>query len=253
MENGLTSFPSTVPPGSTMVALPYVSKQGFTGATTSSLIYGLIGGGFKGCGFHFMGDYSVVHARNAAAQAAIQLGYEWLLIIDSDMDFPVQMLDRLKACDADIACADMWSRNIPSFRTVLRYDPKNKRQLIPYDGKGIEDVDCCGMACTLIKVSLIKKFAKKQTIPFVMGIHGEDASFCILAKQKFKAIIKCDFDVKAGHWGVCRVAGQDWSRDARNGFGAVADPEYMKRMGARGLDIGSGEYAKSTINGKVEC
>lgn len=234
-------MPATVPPGSVFVALPHVSKQGFTGATVSSLVYAIIGGGFGGCGFHFLGDYSVVHARNAAAQAAIQMGYEWLLFIDSDMDFPVQLLAKLKECDSDIACADMWSRNVPSFRTVMRYTKKkHKGQKMMFEpvknGAGIMDVDCCGMACTLIRVSLLRKFAKKKLAPFSMSLHGEDAYFCIVARQKFGATIRCNFDVATGHWGVCRVAGQDWSRDARNGFGALADPEYMKRMGILGLE-----------------
>lgn len=234
MENGLAEMPTTIPPGSTMIALPHTSKGGFSAATVSSLIYATISNNFKGCGFHFMGDYPVVHARNAAAQEAIKLGYEWLLFIDSDMDFPVQTLERLKACDADVACAEMWSRNVPSFCTVMRYSGKNKkgqRELSPYLGQGIEDVDACGMAVTLIRVSLLKQFAKKKLAPFAMTAHGEDAYFCIVAKQKFKASIRCNYAVKSGHWGVCRVAGQAWSRDAANGFGALADPDYMERMG----------------------
>jgi len=240
----LNEVPKKLPPGVTLVALPFVSKQGFDGATVSSLIYSLIYGGMSKCLFHFYGDYPVSHARNAAALDAIKRGAEWVFFVDSDMDFPTNTLDRLKKLDADIACADMWSRNWPSFRTVLKYDkavrwPK-KRQLVPVDngGKisGPMDVDCCGMACTLIKTSLLRKFAKKKLMPFVMGEHGEDAAFCMVAKQKFRAKIRCDFDVVSGHWGRSRMVGQDFTRDTRNQFGAVADPEFMKRMGARNVD-----------------
>jgi hypothetical protein len=238
MADNEVANPPTLPPGATLVALPHVSKLGFQGATVSSLIFALINGGMSRCLFAFYGDYSTVMARNAAAQEALAKGAEWLWFIDSDMDFPIQTLQRLKDCDADIACTDMWSRNVPSFRTVLKYGPKDskgKLQLFPHEGKGVEDVDCCGMACTLIRVSLIKEFAKKKLLPFQMAIHGEDAAFCMVAKQKFKASIKCDFGITAGHWGTSRMAGQDWTRDAKMGFGAIPDPDFMVRMGAKNV------------------
>lgn len=240
----MTEKVKQLPPGVTLLALPFVSKQGFDGATVSSLIFGLIYNGLGKCLFNFYGDYPVSHARNAAASDAINKGAEWLFFVDSDMDFPVNTLARLKALDADIACTDMWSRNWPSFRTVLEYDkPKQfakKRELVPVAGgdkiNGPRDVDCCGMACTLIKVSLLRKFAKNKLMPFIMTEHGEDAGFCMVAKQKYKATIRCDFDVLAGHWGRSRNSGQEFTRDARNQYGAVADPVMMKRMGARNLD-----------------
>lgn len=229
-----------------MVALLSTSKQGFASACTSSLVYALASNNFPTCGFHFLTDYHVVMGRNGAAQTAIEMGYEYLLFIDSDMDFPVNTLARLKACGSDIACADMWSRNIPSFRTVMRYTKEKskdgKKQFASYDGKGVEDVDCTGMACTLIRVSLLRKFAKKKTAPFAMnGVHGEDAYFCLVAKQKFGASIRCDFDVVAGHWGSTRQAGQDYTRDVRNTFGEVPDPAYLKRMGVLGFEEAGNE------------
>lgn len=224
-----------LPTGVTAVAMPYVSKQGFDGAMVTSLVFAMIYNGMNKCLFDFYQDYTTTHARNAAVKRALDVGADWLFFIDSDMDFPVDTLARLKVLDADIACADMWSRNWPSFRTVLRYGPKRGklRELVPVQNpNGIEDVDCCGMACTLIKRSLLEKFAKKKLMPFVLAQHGEDASFCILAKQKFKASIRCDFGITAGHWGRARMVGQDFTRDARNQLGAIPDPEFMRRMGA---------------------
>lgn len=227
-----------------MVALLSTSKQGFASACTSSLVYALAGNHFPTCGFHFLTDYHVVMGRNAAVETAIRDGYEWLFFVDSDMDFPVNTLARLKACDADIACADMWSRNIPSFRTVMVYGKSERKGLkklkqlvpVPDDASGIVAINCCGMACTLIRVSLLKKFAKAKMAPFATtGGHGEDAYFCIVAGQKFQATMKCDLSVVAGHWGVTRQAGSEWSRDVKNMFGAVPDPAYLKRMGVRGI------------------
>lgn len=220
-----------------------MSKQGFTAATVSSIFFALIHGQLPKTLFSFYGDYVISHARNAAAQEAIRRGAEWLLFVDSDMDFPINMLDRLKKCDADIACPMMWSRTIPSFLSTMRLSKsraKNKPSSMfePYDGGGseeIQDIDACGMACTLIRVSLLEKFAKKKLMPFVMTNHGEDISFCIMAKEKFKATIRCDYKWTSGHWGTARMAGQDWTRDAKNTFGRIPDPEHMVRMGAKNV------------------
>jgi hypothetical protein len=224
----------------TLVALPFVSKQGFMGATTMALILGILGGGFRNCKFLFLGDHSQVSARNAAVDDALKEGLDYLFFIDSDMDFPVDTLKRLMAVDADIACTDMWSRNIPSFRTVMRMAPKDDTGMaraVPYEGHGVEEIDICGMACTLIKTSLLRNLKEKigPEQCFTAGRHGEDASFCFIAKEIGGATIKCDFGITSGHWGVARMAGQDWSRDAKNQPMAVANVEMMQRMGAVNL------------------
>jgi hypothetical protein len=153
----------------------------------------------------------------------------------------VDALDRLKKCDADIACADMWSRNVPSFRTVMRMGPVDEQggragYPVPGNPTGVEDVDICGMHFTLIRTSLLRRM--KEQCPdrpwFWMAEHGEDAMFCFNAKE-VGATIRCDFSVMAGHWGVARMAGQDWSRDARNQPMSVANLEMMKRMGVTNL------------------
>lgn len=234
--------PKTLPPGCTLVALPYVSKLGFTGATVSSIVLSILAGGFKNCKFLFLGDHSHVGARNAACGDALKENFEWLFFIDSDMDFPVDTLPRLKACNADVACTDMWSRNIPSFRTVMRLSAKDengKSLSVPYEGHGIEEVDLCGMACTLIRTDLLRKMrdAYKDQPWFWTGLHGEDATFCFNAKD-IGATIKCDYGITAGHWGVARMAGQDWSRDAANQPHSVANVEMMKRMNVKNLKEG---------------
>lgn len=236
-----------VPPGATLVVLPYVSKTGFTGQTLRSLHLATMGGGMNRCKFLYMEDSSQVKARNLGCEAALAEGFEWLYFIDSDMDFPVKTLDRLKALDADIACTDMWARSWPSFRTVMVYgepDESGMKQLYSHDipvqtdsiaEPVVRDVDCCGMACTLIKTSLLKKFQADDHLWFEASVHGEDASFCIRAKQKYDATIRCDFGVMAGHWGVCRMAGQDFTRDARNQKMTITNLDMMKRMGVLNL------------------
>jgi hypothetical protein len=227
-----------LPPGVTLVALPYVSKSGFFGATVQSIVTGILARGFPMCKFLFLGDHTQVHARNMACKDAMELGAEWVFFIDSDMDFPTDTLARLKACDADIACTDMWSRGWPSFRTVMRLsEPREDglKQAVPVPGSptGVERVDVCGMACTLIRTSLLRRVAEKwpdQPL-FWSGQHGEDATFCFKALE-VGATMKCDFDVVAGHWGVTAMRGQEYTRDPKNQPMKIdpASAEMLKRM-----------------------
>lgn len=224
-------------PGLTAVALLFVSKQGFSAGTVQSIIFAMMNKALSPARFVFLGDHTHVSGRNAACRDALAVGAEYLLFIDSDMDFPVDTLARLKACDADIACLDQWSRNIPSFRTVLRMgepDDKGGRYALPVpdDAKGVQEVDVVGMGCTLIKTSLLRRMEDPW---FVMIRHGEDASFCFVAKEKYGATIKCDFDACSGHWGQVRLTGQEWSRDAANQNMSVDDPDLMRRMGAKNV------------------
>jgi hypothetical protein len=229
------------PAGSTVIALPYVSKIGFSGDTFQSVVIGMTERGLRNCKFLFLRDHTQVHARNVACQDTIDENCDYLFFVDSDMDFPPNTLDRLKACDADIACTDMWARNWPSFRTVLRLsgaDEAGKSKCLPVPDwpTGVEDIDVCGMACTLIKKSLLVRMKEKWPDQpwFWTAEHGEDAMFCFKAKE-LGASLKCDFGIVAGHWGVARMAGQDYTRDARNQPMKITDGEMMKRMAVTNL------------------
>ena len=233
--------------GRTLVALPYVSKLGFNAAFVQSLAAAILKGGLSPARIMWLGDHMIPDARNAACETAIAENAEYLFFIDSDMDFPHDTLPKLKAADADIACTDMWSRGWPSFRTVMRNQPPIADGLIqsvpvkdedlpPVGERGVEEVDMCGMACTLIKVDFLKKFKTHFTDQpwFWTARHGEDATFCFNAKS-IGAVIKCDFSLVAGHWGVCRNVGQDFTRDARNQPMAISEEPMMRRMGVHHL------------------
>ena len=236
------------PEGLTLVSLPYVSKIGFNHAFVQSLVAAIMMKGLSPARIMWQGDHMIADARNAACEQAIQLGADYLWFIDSDMDFPPDTLPRLKACDADVACTDMWSRGWPSFRTVMRSHkpdgpgliqsiPVKDEELPPVGERGVEDIDICGMACTLIKVDFLKRFKEHYTDQpwFWTARHGEDATFCFNAKG-IGAVIKCDFGIVAGHWGVCRNVGQDYTRDAKNQpMAAFSDEPMMRRMGVHNL------------------
>jgi cellulose synthase/poly-beta-1,6-N-acetylglucosamine synthase-like glycosyltransferase len=205
------------PPGSTLVALPYVSKDGFSGPTVRSLLNGFASGKFGNVLFVVIGDKTQVAARNEACRKALDHGAEYLFFVDSDQDFPPDAISRLKAADADVACADMWSRSWPSFRIVFQPDPVDGKYYpvsdTVADRGGVEDIGYCGMGCTLIRTSILREM--KEKFPdqpwFWTADHGEDATLCFKVRE-IGGSVKCDFSLKSGHWSYCRMMGQDFTR-----------------------------------------
>lgn len=206
-------------PGLTLVALPYVSKDGFSGPTVRSIINSFASGKLGKVTFLVIGDKSQVGARNEACRNALECGAEYLFFVDSDQDFPVDALERLKAVGSDVACADMWSRVVPSFRLCLVPGEKNAEGLVQYvpvkdeDAHGVRDISFCGMGCTLIRTSILRKIQEKNPEQpwFWTAHHGEDATFCFNVLE-VGGTVKCDFGLKSGHWGNIRMMGQPWTR-----------------------------------------
>lgn len=211
------------PPGATLVALPYVSKDGFAGPCVKSLLGWFSTPTASPVTFLFIRDKTQVEARNHACDKAMELGAEWIWFVDSDQDFPPDALERLKSVDADVACADMWSRSWPSFRIVFRATPPDdigKVLHVPVDDSvasngGVEDITYCGMGCTLVKTSIVRRM--RERFPdqpcFWVAYHGEDATFCFKVLE-MGGTVKCDFGLKSGHWGSIRMMGQEFTRDS---------------------------------------
>lgn len=194
----------------TILALPYVSKDGFAGPTVKSLLSGI-----GTCKVLLIGDQTQVAARNNACKEAIKGNFKYLWFVDSDQDFPPDALARLKAVDADVACADMWSRSWPSFRIV--FDESGSVSDEVADRGGVENIRYCGMGCTLLKVEALKKMAEFYPDQpwFWTANNGEDATFCFKVLD-MGGTVKCDFGLKSGHWSYCRMMGQPFTRDRAN-------------------------------------
>lgn len=203
-----------------LVAFPFVTKQGFAGGTFMSMVRDVSSGYFNECEIRCYADQTTTMARNLACRDAIKLGVDEVLWLDSDMDWPPNVLRILREADADIACIDMWTRAAPSRRTVLKLD-RERQAFVSWPGRpdGVVEVDACGMACTLVRVPLIVSMmaqARDVGMPedqwFFQADAGEDVLFCERA-ARMGASIRCDFRHAAGHWGSYRFAGQPLAED----------------------------------------
>ena len=201
----------------TLVALPYVSKDGFSGPTVRSLLEAVASGKFGRFSVMFVGDKTQVMARNDACRKAIEISADYIFFVDSDQDFPADTLSRLKAVDADVACADMWARTVPSYRLVFEPEKTGERFEPVKDDvtDGIRDIGYCGMGCTLIRTSIVRRMEKKfPDQPWFWAAHnGEDATFCFKVRD-MGGTVQCDFGIKSGHWnGSIRMMGQPFTRE----------------------------------------
>ena len=188
---------------SVLIVVPCQTARGVSPATAHSLLYLEKPDDW---GAFFPCDYHIVGARNEAVETALRNKVSHLWFIDSDMDIPHDAYRKLMECDADIACGLMWTKHIPSFPTTF---VKGK----PHCGAGIEEIDECGMACTLIKTDFLRKMPKPWF--YMDGSAGEDNIFCREAK-KLGATIKCNYTVETGHLGFIYYTGQRFTRNPAN-------------------------------------
>ncbi|MBP5454271.1 MAG: hypothetical protein J6Y09_06640 [Lachnospiraceae bacterium] len=164
----------------------------------------------------FLSSSLIYDARNDIALEAINGGYDELLFIDSDLVFPDDCYEKLKALDADIATGIYYGRagkhNPIVYREVKRLEAITDGAdtiIHPAEAKHFEtipegtfEIAACGMGMCLIKVDVLKKLCKTWTNkPFEPcdGL-GEDLAFCYRAKQAgFK--IKANSYIPLGHIG----------------------------------------------------
>lgn len=150
-------------------------------------------------------------ARNRLVAGALKADY--LLFLDSDMELPVDLIDRLFAHKKDVVSALAFSRGYP-------HDPMTYREWkvgAYYRSRltgGLIDVDATGCACLLIKTDVFNKIEKPW---FDFSVYkgteckGEDIVFC----EKLKAAgyeIFVDTGLECGHISDRVIGSNDWRK-----------------------------------------
>lgn len=156
----------------------------------------------------------VYNARNNLARQAIKSEADWVLLLDSDMVFSPDLLQRmLKVCtenNIDFLTAVCFRRKPPY--TPCLFDRLEKigrgasyTALLSVP-EGRFQVGGCGFAGVLMStdvlLSVAAKFEGKMFDP--MNGFGEDVAFCWRARQCGYEIW-CDSDIEMGHVGQCIV------------------------------------------------
>ena len=168
----------------------------------------------KGGDFHIVvatEGYTTAQSRIYLAVQAQRNKSDYLLMIDDDMTFEPDILERLLANNKAIVGVNAYSRVLPLTSTVALMDENGKYKdpsnHTAWQMKVPEELFECfaiGTGIILIKMEVFEKI-KKPWFKFNMHkdgymIEGEDAWFCSQAK-KVGYKIYCEPSVKVGHIG----------------------------------------------------
>lgn len=154
----------------------------------------------------------IYNARNTIAQNAIRFGFDRVLWLDSDMQFPADVLPKFSAhmdngldfvsglyymrsaLKKPVVYSDVWY-------TVTSNEAESGATNVDAMPYGLFECAGAGFGCVMTSVTMLKKLVERYGAPFtpMMGL-GEDLAFCWRAKQNgFK--MYCDSRIKCGHIG----------------------------------------------------
>ena len=141
-------------------------------------------------------------------QTSVTKGYEYLLMIDSDVIPEPNTIHKLLAVGSDIAVAPVWHYSTYLKQIHLDVQKYGKPENFLFNaGTGIERIRSASFGCMLIKTSVLTKFVKARErftyySPFIFKKyenHPSDSVF--FAKcRKFKVVMKVNWDVHTEHF-----------------------------------------------------
>lgn len=200
----------------------------------------------------------IASGRNSLVRHFLDIGADWLFMVDDDMVFPPDAVERLLQAahpqDRPIVGGmcfgggrDGW------FPTLFRLDAEQK-QMIRFDGwpeDTLFPVDATGGACLLIHRSVFQKLAELYEPPWVwfqetkLGAKstGEDITFCLRARAAGFPIY-VHTGIEFGHMKLVEIntefvrAWQERSRFVVTGTGRCGTGYMAKLLTAMGVPCG---------------
>ena len=150
-------------------------------------------------------SYSIDASRNLIVEHALEIGYDYIMWIDSDMILPKNTLTTLTSHDKDIVSGVYAYKLIGAENAVTkRFKDKAKDiyEDIPLkeitESKRLIEVDGVGFGCVLTKVDVFQHI-KKPWFRYTPNM-GEDIYFCRKA-QKAGYQVYLDTSILCGHVG----------------------------------------------------
>ena len=225
----------------TLIAIPCMEtvQTEFARSLVNMRTVGTVQYGFLGCSL-------VYHARKELSKIALQTEADYVLWIDSDMNFGKTLMeDFLKAIEGRDIVSGICHMRHPPYRPVLWKKLKQgilpeQAELEPYDDypqDGIFEVEGCGFGAVMMRTSVIRKVAETfhETFGPIPGF-GEDLSFCLRARNcGFK--IHADPGIQVGHKGSMIVTDKTF-----RAFAGWPDRTKERDTDADGMQAGDGDH-----------
>lgn len=156
----------------------------------------------------------IADQRNGLAKATLDEGFDWLLMLDSDMRFPSDTLVRLLDHNQPIVTCNYTTRRPPAEPVAFRSITTLEKIYTEEDSTGLEECAANGMGVALIHRTVFEQMEKPwfyiPYIPASDGFWGEDVWFCNQARKAgFPTLIDHDLSKEVHHIGVREYDYQD--------------------------------------------
>lgn len=177
--------------------------------------------------FMFVQNSLVYQAREQIAEAFLRSNHDALVMIDSDMTFHHEAVDRLAHFKKPFVTAKAFKRvppYQPCFYTQVDRDENGKVSLqvpIQYEHNSLLEIQGAGMACALITREAFEAVKPPYFDP--MPGLGEDLSFCYKLKEAGVPMY-CDTGMQFGHVGPTE-------------FGEEHFVNFLRQKQAEGADL----------------
>lgn len=158
--------------------------------------------------FDYVAGYDCAKARNQIAKNALSGEYDYVLMVDSDIQLPQDTLIKLFDCDCDIALGWYYRKRTKTDQTIIFTFGKDFNEDNCITGRTMThevprpiEVKGGGLGVALIRTEIFNKLSYPY-FKFVVydndTVLSEDLYFCNLASSSgFN--IKCHPSVKANH------------------------------------------------------
>lgn len=174
---------------------------------TFKSIYGLTVPDGVNVMFDFCKGYDCAKARNEIAKEALQYGFDYVLMVDSDIILPSNTLQYMLEEPVDICLGVYPRKNTSTGQTEIfklgykNFTDENNLNISEIVDPGRMDIKGGGLGCALIKVSLFEALPNPWFYYMIYpngDVLSEDNYFCDKASKKgFK--IQADTRVRCGH------------------------------------------------------
>jgi len=160
-----------------------------------------------------IGRLFVPKAREEFARYALEMGCDYLMMIDDDMICPVDLFEKLVRHNVDIVAPLAFQRRKPYYPVVYRtktgWDAARKEKYFAneiiknYPKDTLLECDAVGFGAVLIKRWVLEAMAPPRFMS--TSPTGEDILFCYNAKEQTGAKVYVDTSTKIGHLGAAEV------------------------------------------------
>jgi len=159
------------------------------------------------------GRLFVPKAREAFAKYALEIGADYLFMIDDDMICPLDLFERLYRHDVDIVAPLAFQRRTPHFPVIYKtrsgWDEARRERYFAneivknYPKNTLLECDAVGFGAVLIKKWVLEKF--KPPMFMSTSPTGEDILFCYNAKEALGAKVFVDTGTEIQHLGHPKI------------------------------------------------